>query len=313
MRKVVVFFVFFSMGIFFIGCGTGGAKIVIPSYTAPKEVSKLSKIETRDEFISQGAYLAVWLNPEVLGSKNTNLKLQDMLIDSVKASLTETNFITIDPLGDESGVALNMKISNYDFKKYKNKISMTLEVVFTLSRGVDEFLVKKYSVTKNRQSKDISRLPSENKLASQAVAKVVKYFISDISPLKTSQLREFKPLPKSLQSVLVYAKRKNYKGAIRLMNRYNGNKDMEFYYNLAVLYEAEASEKEDLKLLKMADKSYEKAFSLGGINDKVIIDAKARFDSFYELLNKTKKQDKANQALIDDRNAMAGSSDDEYE
>jgi hypothetical protein len=87
---------------------------------------------------------------------------------------------------------------------------------------------------------------------------------------------------------------------------------MNFYYDLAVLYEAYASETENLKLLKLADRNYEKAISLGGLNDKLIIDAKSRFDNFYELLNKTKKQDKANQALRDDRNSMAGSSDDEY-
>jgi len=313
MKKVMFFFTLFSVIVFFSGCGATGAKIVIPSYTAPKEVSKLSKIETKDEFVSDGAYLAVWLNPEVKGSKDTNPKLQDMLIDSVKAKFTETNFITIDPLGDENGVALSMKISNYDYKKSGHKISMSLEVTFVLSRGVDEFLVKKYSARKNRQSRDVTKLPTENELASQAVSKVVKYFISDISPLKTSQLRVFKPLPKELNAVLSYAKRKNYKGAIKLMNYYKGKKDMDFYYNIAILYEAEASEKENLRLLKLADDSYEKAISLGGINDKIIVDAKARFDNFYELLSKTKKQDKANQALRDDRNSMAGSSDSEYE
>jgi hypothetical protein len=313
MKKLVMFFVLFSSIVFLSGCGASGAKIVIPSYTAPKEAAKLSKIETKDEFISEGAYLAVWLNPDVKGLKGVNPKLKEMLIDSVKVKFTETNFITIDPLGDENGVTLSMKVSNYDYKKTANKISMALEVTFILSRGVDEFLVKKYSDRKNRQSRDPSKLPTENELVSQSVSKVVKYFISDISPLKTSQLREFKPLPKELQAVLSYAKRKNYKGAIKLMNYYKGKKDVDFYYNIAILYEAQASETENLKLLKLADDSYEKAMSLGGIDDKVIVDAKARFDNFYELLNKTKKQDKANQALRDDRNSMTGSSDSEYE
>ena len=313
MKKLVMFFVLFSSIVFLSGCGASGAKIVIPSYTAPKEAPKLSKIETKDEFISEGAYLAVWLNPDVKGLKGVNPKLKEMLIDSVKVKFTETNFITIDPLGDENGVTLSMKVSNYDYKKTANKISMALEVTFILSRGVDEFLVKKYSDRKNRQSRDPSKLPTENELVSQSVSKVVKYFISDISPLKTSQLREFKPLPKELQAVLSYAKRKNYKGAIKLMNYYKGKKDVDFYYNIAILYEAQASETENLKLLKLADDSYEKAMSLGGIDDKVIVDAKARFDNFYELLNKTKKQDKANQALRDDRNSMTGSSDSEYE
>jgi len=314
MIKLLLFLTsFLGVMVFFSGCGASSANIVIPSYTAPKEASKLSKIETKDEFISKGAYLAVWLNPEVKGAKDTNPKLENMLLDSVKVKFTETNFITIDPLGDENGVALSMRVSNYSYKKTGNKVSLSLEVTFVLSRGVDEFLVKKYSDRKNRQSRDVSKLPTENELASQAVSKVVKYFISDISPLKTSQLREFKSLPKDLEAVLTYAKRRNYKGAIKLMNHYKGKKDMNFYYNLAILYEAEASEKENLRLLKLADDNYEQAIALGGLNDKVVADAKARFDNFYELLNKTKKQDKANQALRDDRNSMAGSSDSEYE
>jgi hypothetical protein len=300
-----------SILLFFTACGTG-PKIVIPSYTAPKEASKLSKIETKDEFISKGAYLALWLNPNVQGTQS-NKKLKSMLIDSVKAKLTETNFIAIDPLGGEEGVALNMNVSQYEYNSDNNKISLSMEVVFTLSRGVNDFLVKKYSDRKDRQSKDISKLPNENELASEAVDKIVKYFISDISPLKTNQLREFKPFPSGLEHVVDYAKRKNYKGAIKMMNHYKGEKDMNYFYNLAVLFEAEASITENLKLLERANDNYEKSFELGGIEDKLISDAKARFDNFYELLNKTKKQDKDNQALIDDRNSMSGSSDDEYE
>jgi hypothetical protein len=312
MTKIWFCFYIISGIIFFSGCGASATKIVIPSYTAPKEASKLSKIQTKDEFISDGAYLALWINPEVKGAKQTNIKLQEMLIESVKEKITQTNFIAIDPLGDKNGVTLGMKIANYDYKKSLNKISMVLEVVFTLSRGADEFLVKRYSVKKNRESRDAMKLPSQNRLALQAADKVVKYFISDISPLKTSQLREFKPFVGDLKPVLVYIKQKNYKGAIKLMNYYKGTRDMEFYYNLAVLYEALASENENLKLLKLANDNYNKSIDMGGIDDELIVGAKARFDSFYELLDKTKKQDRANQALRDNRDEMLGSSDDEY-
>ncbi len=51
---------------------------------------------------------------------------------------------------------------------------------------------------------------------------------------------------------------------------------------------------------------------LGGIDDELVVSAKARFDNFYFLLSKTKLQDKANQALRNDRNSMTGSSDSEY-
>ncbi|MDY0122201.1 MAG: hypothetical protein RBR54_09680, partial [Sulfurimonas sp.] len=287
-----------------------GPKIVIPSYTAPKEAAKLSKIETRDEFISENAYLALWINPEIQGGTSA---LASMLIDSVKTNVTQTNFIALDPLGGDEGVALNMKVQSYDYTQEGNKVSLYLDVVFVLARGTEEFLAKSYSERKNRQSKDISRLPTQNQLTSEAVEKVVKDFISDISPLKTNQLREFKSFPSELAYVEEYAKRKNYKGAIKLMNRYKGEKDMNFHYNLAVLFEAEASITENLKLLQRAQDNYDKAMEMGGASDELIMSAKVRFENFYDLLNKTKDQDKANQALIDDRNSMIGSSDSEYE
>ena len=313
MNKIISYLLVIGLGVFFSACSGSGAKIVIPSYTAPKEVAKISKIETRDEFISDSAYLALWLNPDVANAKTTNPKLESMLISSVKEKLTETNFITLDPLGGDDGVALNMQVSNYEYKDNGLKISMVLEVTFTLARGVDEFLVKKYSSRLNRQSKDKTKLPTENELASQGVTKVVRYFISDISPLKTNQLREFKSTPKGLEVVVPYAKSKNYKGAIKAMNRYNGEKDMNYYYNLAILYEAEASITENMKLLKRSEFNYEQAMVLGGHKDKLVIKAKAKFDKYYEILDRTKKQDEANSALRKDRDAMAGSSDDEYE
>ncbi len=313
MNKIVSFLIVVGVSVFFSACGGSTAKIVIPSYTAPKEAAKISKIETKDEYISDSAYLALWINPEVANAKKTNPQLETMLIESVKAKITETNFITLDPLGGDDGVALNMSISNYEFKDSGNKISLSLDVTFTLARGVDEFLVKKYNSRANRQSKDKTKLPTENELAAQGVDKVVKYFIADISPLKTYQLREFKSTPKGLEVVIPYAKQKNYKGAIKAMNRYKGQKDMNYFYNLAILYEAEASITENMKLLKRAQYNYEEAMAQGGFKDKVVMSAKARFDKFYDLLDRTKKQDKANAALRKDRDSMAGSSDDEYE
>lgn len=311
MKRVFLLCMAVGVGAFFSACGAG-PQIVIPSYTAPKEAAKLSKIETKDEFISKGAYLALWLNPKVKGASSSNGKLEQMLLDSVKASLTQTNFIAIDPLGGEEGVNLNMSISNYDYKQEGTKVAMALEVTFTLARGSEEFLVKKYSDRKNRQSADVTKLPTENELASDAVSKVVKYFISDISPLKTNQLREFKAMPSGLEHVIDYATRKNYKGAIKLMENFKGSKDLNYYYNLAILYEAEASITEDMKLLDSANTNYDQAFMQGGSKDELVVAAKARFDNFYDLLDKTKKSDKANQALIQDRNSMLGSTESEY-
>lgn len=311
MKKLFLWFGLLMFIISFSGCG-GGTKIVIPSYTAPKEAAKLSKIETKDEYISDGKYLAVWLNPDVKGATASNNKIKQMLIDSVKANFTQTNFVTLDPLGGENDVALNMRVSSYDYKPEGNKVSLYLEVTFILARGSDEFLVKSYQDRKNRQSADATKLPTENELLSEAVSKVVKYFISDISPLRTHQMREFKSLPKELTHVEAYAVRKNYVGAIKLMEDYKGKKELNYFYDLAILYEAQASITEDIKLLEKANENYEQALAMGGIKDDVVVSASARFGNFYDLLRKTKKQDKANQALRDDRDSMTGSSDSEY-
>ena len=297
----------------FTACQSSGTKIVIPSYTPPKEVSKLSKIQTKDEFISDGAYLALWINPDIENANQKSLNLTPIFVNSIKEKLTQTNFIAIDPMGDEESVSLNVVVSNYNYSKKETKVSLDMEVTFTLARGVDEFLVKKYRDRKNRMSRDPSKIPTEKSLASQSIEKLVKYFISDISPLKTHQLREFKPFDTSLESVILYAKQKNYDGAITLMRNFNGTKDMNYYYNLAVLYEADASTKEDLSLLRFAKLNYNLAMKNGGSQDELVTNAKSRFDTFYTLLNKTKKQAKANQALMNDRNSMLGNSDDEYE
>ena len=304
------------LALFMAGCGQS-PKIVIPSYTAPKEVSKLSKIKTKDEFISKGAYLAVWINPDVLNANKTNPKLKNFFIQNIKAKITQTNFIALDPLGSDDGVALTVNILDYKFTKQKNSEKLFLEASFTLSRGADEFLVKTYKTKKIRSSKNPSMLPSEDHLASDAAKELVKYFISDISPLKTYQTREFKPLPDQLKFVLEYAKRKNYDGAIKAMRKYEvthkDNVDKDFYYNLAILYEAKASQSEDLRELAFANRYYELSFQKGGYEDKTITKAKARFDNFYRLLKQVKQQEEENKALIEDRNSLTGSSDDEYE
>lgn len=303
----------FAFTLFFTACQSSGVKIVIPSYSAPKEVAKISKIETKDEFISDGAYLALWINPQVTNSKQNSLELSQSVINSLKEKLTQTNFIAIDPMGDENGVSLNIAFSSYNYTKSANKSSLEMEMTFTLTRGFDEFLVKKYRDKKLRQSSDPSKLPTQMQLSEASINKLVKYFIADISPLKSYQLREFKDFPAELSMLPQYIEQKNYSKAISLMQLYNGSKDKDYYYNLAVLYEADASTKEDLTLLRLAKLNYTLSMKNGGSSDELINQSNAKFESFYTLLNKTASQREANQALINDRNSLGGSSDDEFE
>ena len=97
------------------------------------------------------------------------------------------------------------------------------------------------------------------------------------------------------------------------MEKYKCKRDMNFYYDLAILYEAQASVSEDLSGLDSANDNYNMALSRGGAKDELILSAKARFDNFYELLEKTKKQDASNQGLIKNRNGELGQSSDEFE
>lgn len=303
----------FSLSAFLItGCATG-AKITIPSYSPPREEAKIKKMVTKDDAIPEGAYLAIAINPDVLNIRRTIPKMKNYLIDNIKAKLTQTNFIALNPIAGDNDVVLIMSINNYQYKSTANKRSVELEVSFTLSRAAEEFLSKSYTAVKNRQSKDPLKLPSESELASQAAKDVVEDFVSDISPLKTFQLREFKALPSDIAYAIDYAKRRNYNGAIRAMEKYKGTRDMNFYYDLAILYEAQASMTENLSGLEKADEYYNMALSRGGAKDELVISAKARFDNFYELLEKTKSQDAKNQGLIKNRSGEMGTSTDEFE
>lgn len=302
-----------SLGALLITGCAGGAKITIPSYAPPREEAKIKKMVTQNDTIPGSAYLAVTIDPKVLNLDRAIPKVKDFLIDDIKTKLTQTNFIALNPIAGDNDVMLIMNIENYHYSATANARSVEIGVNFTLSRGAEEFLSESYKKKKNRQSADPKMLPSESMLASQAVNDVVEDFIADISPLKTFQLREFKPLPDDIAYVIDYAQTRNYSGAIKAMEKYKGSKDMNFYYDLAVLYEAQASTAEDLSGLDQANDYYNLAMSKGGSKDSVILSAKARFDSFYELLAKTKKQDKNNQGLIKSRDGELGKSSDEFE
>lgn len=300
------------LAFFITGCATG-AKIVIPSYSPPREEAKIKKMITNNAEIPGGAYLAIAINPNILNINRATPKLKDFLIDDIKAKLTQTNFIALNPIAGDNDVVLIMSVNNYHFTQTPNKRSLDLEVNFTLSKGAEEFLSQSYKTSKNRQSSESKKLPSEAQLASDAAQDVVEDFIADISPLKTFQLREFKPLPDDITYAIDYAKTKNYGGAIKAMESYKGVRDMNFYYDLAVLYEAQASENEDLSGLEQADENYNMALSRGGAKDELVKSAKARFDNFYELLGKTKSQEAKNQGLIKNRSGELGTSKEEFE
>lgn len=288
--KVVI-----SLLLFVLLNGCASTKIVIPSYTAPQEFKKISEIESGGE-VPDGAYLALAIDPDVSGKGiNDKQYIGENLISSIKGGITQTNFITLYPIFDEAYVQLNMKIVSYNF----TGIDAELQVTFTLTKGMTEYLSKTYSSS-------ITQRSSKNKTIQDIAKRVADMFIGDITPIKTNQLREFKSMPSELDYILTYAKRGNFESAISDMEAYKSKKDSGFYYNLAVLCEALGSETGDIKLFVKADDMYRQSMQLGGSDDDMIVNTKARFDKFYRLFKMAEKQRKANKALSNELNDQYG-------
>lgn len=288
------------------GCATS-SKIVVPSYTAPAEVQKLEELKSGGE-TPEGVYLTFAINPELRfvsrPSRSEAELLTRNLINQVQAQLTEVSFITIHPIYDLSSVVLDMEVLDYQYQANGNERKGKLQVAFTLSKGGTPVMTKIYDANEIRFSNDPNRLPSRQDLLARMAQTVVKKFITDISPTRTNQLREFLPLPTALSHVKGFAERGNFESAIEDMLAFKGQRDVNFFYNLAVLYEALGSRSENLQISAKAKLAYDEAFRLGGNQNQVVADAKARFDNFYRLLLLTQSQQERNQQLNQDLNQL---------
>jgi hypothetical protein len=278
------------------GCG-GSEKILVNVYAPPVESKKVTKMIDASEQ-KGGKYLSMAINPDVENSKTETLS--SLLIDSVKEKLTETNFIYIHPIYDDSKVTLNMKVVDYKFEKTGNEIRANLQVSFNILRGTSELYTKIYKDSDSRFSKSGQGLPSEGEILIKLTENLAKKFVKDISPLKTKNLRELMELPDGLQHVNKYAVARNYRGAIEAMKNFNGERDVEYYYNLAVFYEALAGEEENFKFLKEASENYNQAMVLSEGDDELVVKTKAQFDNFYRLFEQIDKQSRANQKVADE-------------
>ena len=81
------------------------------------------------------------------------------------------------------------------------------------------------------------------------------------------------------------------------MEEYRGKKDADYFYNLAVIYEAAAAKNENTEDLERAYDNYATAMQLSGGNDAMITKAQARFDAYYRLFEKVVEQRRANTKL----------------
>lgn len=272
------------------GCATQ-KKILVQSYSAPKEYEKIERMRTSDTH-ADGKYLTLSIDPDIgmPASAVNDSTVPNRIINNIKGLLTETNFISIHPAFDSEGNILKMVVTDYQYKALEHEIIANMTVSFTLTQGINEFYSENYHAKEVRYSKSGQGLPSQAEIDALMTKKCTTQFVRDISPTKVMQLRVLKPFPKKLEYVAEYARRKNYDGAIKAMGGYSGNKDAGFHYNLAILHEALASGLGDIKHLTMANEQYELAMSNGGADDEDIISSKARFDSFYRLFSKVEAQ-----------------------
>ncbi|WP_156018235.1 hypothetical protein [Thiomicrospira pelophila] len=287
------------------GCAQN-TKIVVPSYTAPVEFSKIEALKSGGE-TTEGVYLSFAINPDLAFSTQPPASDEvDMLgrnlVNQLQVQITETSFITIHPIYDMASVVLDMEVMDFQYSEQGGERKAKLSVTFTLSKGANAVLSKVYDGNEFRFSSDPNRLPSKQAMLAKLSETVVEKFVTDISPTRTNQLREFLSLPSDLSHVIGFAEKGSFQSAIDDMLKYQGKRDVNFYYNLAVLYEAHGSRSENLQVTAKAKQAYEEAFRLGGNKNETIASAKARFDNFYRLLVLTQDQKTRNQQLNQELN-----------
>jgi uncharacterized lipoprotein YajG len=285
------------------GCASN-EKILINTYSKPVESKKVETMIGESEKRG-GKYLSISINPKI-ENIGQNRDLASLLIDGIKEKITETNFIYINPIYDDAKLSLNMSIVEYDFQQSKNEINANLSVSFNILRGFSNLYTKTYRVSDSRYSKSAQGLPSKQEIVLSLSKEISKKFIKDISPLKSNSLREILEFPDGLEYLLNYAKAKNYSGAIKAMENFSGKKDINFYYNLALFYEAFAGEKENFAFLKRASENYEKSLSLGGFENEIIVKAKADFDNFYKIFKSIDEQRENNLKIEKEINEELG-------
>ena len=283
----------------FSGCAQD--KLLLKTYAPPEQMDKVKDL--MQHTTSDKSYLDVYINDSksdikaILNGKTKDKSIAETLLSNVKAYITQTNFIGINENGDSNTISLEMKIVSYNYTATDNSISAYLEVAFSFIK--DENARPIFSPVYKESVKRYSRsgrqgLPSKAEILSYLTKEIAQDLVMDISPTKSMKLVVLKSLPDSISYTIQYAKMGNYKGAIQAMKNYKGEKKLAYYYDLAIYYEGLASSQSDIRLLSLANDNYEKAMAMGGAEDDVVIKAKAKFDNFYNLIQKIDQQKKLN-------------------
>ena len=299
-RSLIKYLLLIISIVLFSGCAKND-KLILKTYSPPAERDKVKEMMAKST--SSESYLDLYINDDsaaitaITNGKTRDKSVAETLLANVKNYLTQTNFIGINQDTDSNTVSLEMKIIGYSYESSDNRVKAFLEVAFIFIKDEKDRPIYSpvYKANVYRQSSAGKQtLPSRAEVLSILTKDIASNLIMDVSPLKSRKMVELKPLPKALAYTIKYAKMKNYKGAIKAMEKYQGKKTMEYYFNLAVYYEAYASTLNDISLLKNADENYEKSMMNGGMEDDIVIKAKAKFDNFYDLIKEIDQQKKSN-------------------
>jgi len=295
-KKVIFNTLIVGYTILFVGCAKDN--LIMKTYSPPAQMEKVKDLMANTT--SEKSYLDVFINEDIqfiLNRKTSNKDVAETLLGNVKKYLTQTNFIGINQNGNSDTISLEIKIVSFQYASTDKSIDASMEVVFSFIKDATDtpIFVEQYKKTTKRSSRSGRQgLPSKIEVLSYMTKNIAADLVMDISPVKGNKLVELKSLPKEISYTIKYAKMKNFKGAIKAMNKYQGEKTLEYYFNLAVYYEAYAAISNDMNFLSKADENYEHAMMMGGSQDDVVIKAKAKFDTFYELIKSIDEQKKLN-------------------
>lgn len=281
----------------FSGCAKD--QLILKTYNPPKKQEQVKKmIENSDStigFINLQVFEDVDYICESIGKDSNSRSMANGLISNVKRFINQTNFISLNQVEDVASVSLDMKITSLRFSETKNSRELHTTVNFVIRKNGAEFYSEPYTYDTLRKSRaGLQGIASKDEILNEASEYLAKKLIKDISPVKTRKLVELKDLPDELAYTIKYAKGKNFKGAIKAMEKYQGEKTLEYYFNLGVYYEGYGSQIDNMAMFAKAEENYEKAMSMGGSEDETIVKGKMKFDNFYEVIKKVAQQQVVN-------------------
>jgi hypothetical protein len=293
--KIGFIAIIITISLFFSACSKN--KLLLTAYSSPKKQKEVNQMLEVGDSSSEYLSMEIYENEEftINGVDSSDRKtISKLLVVDIKKYITQTNFISLNDVADQSAVSLDMKILQLNYNQDGGKIDGIIEVEFNIRKD-QPLYTQKFSYSIHRFSRAGSQgLPSKIEILSQASNYLAKKLIKDISPLITRKLVELATLPSELKYTIQYAKAGNYDGAIKGMLKYKGSKEYEYYLNLAIYYEGLAAQEDDMAYLVKANESYKLSIENGGADEKIVINAKIKFDNFYKIVKKIAEQKIAN-------------------